>query len=96
MTGDRPEERANRFRMSVSDTTPDSRPDMRMPGREADETDGAGVPERVGVMGVDTPGGGTSTAGCAMGVAGALDAGLGASTTHILALVRRERKSSED
>ncbi len=41
--GLRPLARAERFRTSVRDTTPDSFPDIRSPGRDAAEIEGLGV-----------------------------------------------------
>ena len=54
--------------MSLSDTTPVRRPDMRTPGSDAEETEGAGEREKGGAVddGVaagPTPSGGTKTAG---------------------------------
>ena len=48
--GWRPLARANRFRTSVSDTTPERRPDMCAPGRATAETEGeAAIGENEGV-----------------------------------------------
>jgi len=84
LNGLRPDWRAKRFRISVRDTTPVNRPEIRAPGRAEAETGNAPLIE--GDAGFD-PGGGTRTAwvieGVANGVAGADGEGEADSTTHI-------------
>jgi hypothetical protein len=81
-TGVRPEVRAKRLRMSVRDVTPLSLPDRRAPGAAEADTVGEGKAIDPGEDAMS--GGGTVTAGWDTGVCGTLEAGLGASTTHIL------------
>lgn len=84
-TGVSPALLAKRLRISVSDTTPISRPLRFAPGIEPVLMEAG--PERgndeVGLELVKD-GGGTAIAWGIVGVGGALDAGLGESTTHIL------------
>jgi hypothetical protein len=81
-TGVRPEVRAKRLRMSVRDATPLSLPDRSAPGAAEADTVGEGKGMDPGEDAMS--GGGTVTAGWDTGVCGTLEAGLGASTTHIL------------
>ena len=83
----RPLARAKRFKTSVSDTTPDKRPDILAPGSEEADTDGEAEAEiNDGVAcGVEaTCSGLCKTADGTDGVGGPDDDGEGESTTHIL------------
>ena len=53
LNGLRPDWRAKRFRTSVNEITPVSRPEIRAPGRAEAETAGK-VPDRAGDTGPDT------------------------------------------
>ena len=84
------------MRTSVRETTPESFPDMRMPGKDAAEIEGLGVTANGGrefgsvvdgivcVCKLVRAGGGTSTAGWEAGVGGPDEEGEGESTIHIL------------
>lgn len=84
LRGLRPDCRAKRLRMSVSDTTPVSLPEIRAPGRAAAETGKALLID--GEVGFE-PAGGARAAwlieGVARGVAGFDGDGDADSTTHI-------------
>jgi len=83
LRGFRPDWRAKRFKISVKEMTPVSRPEILVPGRAAAEIVGKEL-EREGDAGVE-PAGEERTAWEVNGVAGAddLSDGLAASTTHI-------------
>lgn len=79
--GFRPDDLANRLRMSVSDTTPDSRPDRCAPG-SAEEAMEPNVAPGVGECGAEfDPGTATGGAGAGDGAFGG--DGDDGSTTHI-------------
>jgi hypothetical protein len=81
--GANPALRANKWRMSVSDTTPVNLPPSPPPGTEDGRLAAGGTK---GAGGEAATGGGTATDGASLGVGGALDAGLGLSTIHILGI----------
>jgi hypothetical protein len=94
--GLRPECRANKFRTSVSDTTPDKRPDIRAPGRADADTDGQGGDTLLSgeletfccVCGGERLEGGTRTAEASEGVGGADgDGELGSTTQSLLTII---------
>ena len=71
--------------MSVRETTPVSLPLILIPGyAEIPGGENAAVEKTGDAEGSAAPGGGTATAGVIVGVGGALFAGLGVSTIHIL------------
>ena len=82
-TGVNPDDRANRFKMSVRETTPVRRPESRAPGAEEAETEGNGSGMVGGEVERRVGGGSGST-----GVAGMEEEGEGVSTTHILFAIR--------
>lgn len=87
LNGFSPDWRAKRFRISVKEMTPVSRPEIRAPGRADAETAGKAA-DNAGDTGPDPDCGGDTTAcvidGVASGVAGVDGDGEAASTTHIL------------
>jgi hypothetical protein len=80
--GCKPEDLANIFRMSVSDTTPLKRPERWAPGNEAAGTEVNTAPG-TGDCGFELDPGGTITVGARRGVAGAEGEGDADSTIHI-------------
>lgn len=85
LNGLRPDWRAKRLRMSVSEMTPVNLPEIRAPGKAEAETAG-NVPDKAGDTGPE-PGAVEGKAwvidGVAKGVAGVDGDGEAASTTHI-------------
>jgi hypothetical protein len=92
--GVKPELLAIILRISVRDTTPTNRPLRCAPGNALAVRVAGIVMECVGGegRGDTTEGGGTAMVGAMVGVGGAVDAGLGVSTTHILQRISLARQ----